>query len=60
MVRGCGMHSMMLWPFLTLLGAALVIVPTIEDSGNRAVVYWLIIPPLVAGALAAWSHFGMS
>jgi hypothetical protein len=53
------MHSMVLWPFLTLVGAAIAFAPTIENSANRAIIYWLVIPPLVAGALAAWSHFGV-
>ena len=54
------MHSMVLWPFLALLAGGVVLVPTIEDSGQRSFVYWVIIPPLLAGILAAWAHFGIS
>ncbi len=54
------MHSFALWPFLTLFAAGITFVPTIEDSGHRSLVYWLLIPPLVAGAVAACSHLGIS
>jgi hypothetical protein len=54
------MHSIMIWPFLTLLTGLVVLVPTIVDSGHRSVVYWLIVPPLVAGILAACSHLAVS
>jgi len=54
------MHSMVLWPLMALLAGAVVLVPTVGDSGNRSIVYWLIIPPLVAGILAAWAHMGIS
>lgn len=54
------MHSMMFWPVLTLLTGAVVVVPAIADSGHRSLVYWLIVPPLVAGMLAACWHFGTS
>jgi hypothetical protein len=54
------MHSVVLWPLLTLAASAIAFVPTITDSGHRSLVYWLIIPPLVAGILAACSHLGVS
>ena len=54
------MHSMGLWPFLTLAAVGLASVPTIEDSGQRAMAYWLVIPPLLAGAFVACSHFWVS
>jgi hypothetical protein len=54
------MHSLVLWPLLTLAASALVFVPTIADSGHRSLAYWLIIPPLVAGILAACSNCGVS
>ena len=54
------MHSMVLWPVLTLVAAVVAFVPTIQDSGSRSVLYWLIIPPLVAGVLAACSHLTVS
>jgi hypothetical protein len=50
------MHPMLLWPFLTLLAAGVALVPMIEDSGHRSLLYWIIIPPLVAGMVAACSH----
>ncbi len=54
------MHSMVLWPCLGLLAGGIAMVPTIEDSGHRSFAYWLILPPLLAGILAAWAHFGNS
>ena len=54
------MHSMVLWPFLTLLAAAIAFVPTIEDSGQRSLVFWLVVPALLAGVIAAFSNFGIS
>jgi hypothetical protein len=53
------MHWNALWPLLSLLAAVIAFVPAVADSGHRSVVYWLVIPPLVAGILAAWSHFGV-
>ena len=54
------MHSMVLWPCLSLLAGGIAMVPTIEDSGHRSFAYWLILPPLLAGIMAAWAHFGIS
>ncbi len=54
------MHSMVMWPFLTLAAGVIAFVPAILDSGHRSLVYWFVIPPLVAGVLAACSHLGIS
>lgn len=54
------MHSLLLWPVLTLLAVAVACAATIEDSFNRSLVYWLVLPPLLVGALAACSHFAFS
>jgi len=54
------MHSMVLWSFLTLAAGVIAIVPAILDSGHRSLVYWLIIPPLLAGILAACSNLAIS
>lgn len=53
------MQSMVLWPCLAMLAAAVTLVPTLEDSGQRAFVYWLIIPLLLTGLVAAWAEFRM-
>ena len=50
------MHPMVLLPVLTLLAAGIAFVPMIEDAGHRSLLYWIIIPPLVAGMVAACSH----
>lgn len=54
------MHSTIFLPLLILLTGVVVVAPTIEDTGHRSLMYWLIVPPLVAGMLAACSHFGAS
>lgn len=54
------MHSMAVWPLLALVSTAMVFVPVIEESGNRSFVYWLILPPLLAGVLAACSQLRVS
>jgi hypothetical protein len=53
-------HSITLWPFFSIAAAALALVPTIQDSGHRSLLYWLVIPPLLAGVLAACSHLSVS
>ena len=47
------MHVVSLCPLLTLAAIGLAFVPTIQDSGIRVLTYWLVIPLLVAGVLAA-------
>ncbi len=43
-----------------LLGATgiLVTAPAIEGTVNRSILYWAIIPPLLMGAIAFYSHNG--
>jgi hypothetical protein len=50
-------HLLVLWPLLTLMAVGVAWTATIEDSFNRSLIYWLVLPPLLAGALAACSHF---
>ena len=54
------MHSIVLWPLLALAASAIALVPTVEDSGYRSLLLWLIIPPLLAGVLAVCSRMGIS
>jgi hypothetical protein len=54
------MHSIILWPILTFVAGAVVLSATVEDSANRSFCYWLILPPLVVGALAAFSRLAFS
>lgn len=51
------MNPVIVWPALIVLAAVLAVVPTIENSGNRIFAYWLLLPPLLAGVVAACSHF---
>jgi hypothetical protein len=57
---GSLMHSIILWPILTFVAGAVVFSATVEDSANRSFFYWLILPPLVVGALAAFSRLAFS
>ncbi len=50
------MHSMALWPFLTVFAAGMAFVQIIEDSGQRSLIYWLLVTVLLAGVMAAVSH----
>ena len=50
------MHSIVLWPVLILVAGAVTLAITVEDSVNRSLFYWLILPPLLLGVLAAYSH----
>jgi len=54
------MHSIVLWPFLTLAASAIALVPTVEDSGHRSLLFWLIIPPLLVGVLTVCTRLGVS
>lgn len=50
------MHSILIWPALTVLAGAIASVPAVEDAGNRAILYWVIVPSLLVGAVAVCSH----
>jgi hypothetical protein len=54
------MHSIVLWPILTFVAGVLAFSATVEDSTNRSFFYWVVLPPLVVGALAAFSRLGLS
>ncbi len=49
---GSGMHSLVIWPVLTVLAGATACLPAVEDAGHRALLSWLILPSLVIGLLA--------
>jgi len=53
------MHLNALWASLSVVAAVIAFVPAITEPGHRAVVYWFLIPSLLVGILAAWSHFGV-
>ena len=50
------MHSILIWPTLTVLAGAIASVSAVEDAGNRAILYWVIVPSLLVGAVAVCSH----
>jgi membrane protein DedA with SNARE-associated domain len=50
------MHSILIWPALTVLAGAIASVPAIEDASNRAILYWVIVPSLLVGAVVVCSH----
>jgi hypothetical protein len=54
------MHSFVLWPVLAFAAGAVACAATIEDSFNRSVLYWVVLPPLMVGILAVCSHFVFS
>jgi hypothetical protein len=50
------MHSIVLWPVLILVAGVVTIAITVEDSVNRSIFYWLVLPPLLLGVMAVYSH----
>ncbi len=54
------MHSIVLWPILTFVAGVVALAVTVEDSANRTFFYWLVLPPLVLGALAVCSRLAFS
>jgi hypothetical protein len=53
------MDQMVLWPTLALFGAAAASIPMIENSHNRAVLYWVVLSPVMLGLLGAAVLFGV-
>ena len=54
------MHSIVLWPVLTFVAGSVACAATVEDSGSRSFFYWVVLPPILVGAVAAVSHFAFS
>ena len=50
------MHSMLFWPALTVLAGAAISIPVVENSANRSILYWIVLPPIAVGVLAIFSH----
>ena len=50
---GSAMPHTVLFPTLALLGAAAASIPVIENSINRAVLYWAVLSPVALGLLGA-------
>lgn len=46
------MHSILIWPVLTILAGTVATAPTLEDAGNRSLVYWMIVPSLLVAFAA--------
>ena len=51
------MHSIVWVPVLILVAGVLTLAITVEDAVNRSFFYWLVLPPLLLGVLAVYSHF---
>lgn len=52
------MHSILLWPALVVMAGVVTFVPAVEDGENRSILYWLVVPTLVVGAAAIFTHIG--
>ena len=52
------MHSILLWPALMVLAGAMVSAPVVENSSNRAILYWFVLPSLAVGVAAVFSSLG--
>lgn len=53
------MVQTMLYPTLALLGAAIASIPMIQNSNNRAILYWAVLSPAALGLLGAAVLFGI-
>ncbi len=45
------MSHVFLWPTLALLGAVAASIPAVQNSNNRAVLYWVVLSPMALGLL---------
>ena len=52
------MHSMLILPALMILAGAVVTAPAVENSSNRAILYWLVLPSLAVGVAAMFVRVG--
>ncbi len=52
------MHALLALPALVLIAGVVTSVPAVHDGGNRAILYWLVLPSLVAGVAAMFTRFG--
>lgn len=52
------MQSMLILPALMILAAAMVTAPAVENSSNRAILYWLVLPSLAVGIAAMFARMG--
>ena len=51
------MQSILILPALMVLAGALVTTPAVENSSNRAILYWLVLPCLAVG-IAVFARVG--
>jgi hypothetical protein len=52
------MQSMLILPALIMLAGAVVTAPAVENSSNRAILYWLVLPSLAVGVAAMFARVG--
>ena len=50
------MHTILTSAALIVPAAVLVTAPTVEDAGNRSILYWVVIPPMLFGLVAVGTH----
>lgn len=43
------MGHMLIWPTLALLAGSAALIPMVENSNNRAILYWVVLSPLALG-----------
>lgn len=53
-------HSIVVWPVLAFVASVLALAVTVEDSANRSFFCWVVLPPLVVGALAVYVRLAFS
>ena len=53
------MNQILLWPALVVLAGAAASIPVVQNSTNRAVLYWLVLSPLALGLAGALCLLGI-
>lgn len=43
------MGHMLIWPTLALFAGAATTIPMVENSSNRAILYWVVLSPAALG-----------
>jgi hypothetical protein len=52
------MQSILILPALMVLAGAVVTAPAVENSSNRSILYWLVLPSLAVGVVAMFARVG--
>jgi len=46
------MPQILLWPTLAVLAGVCAIIPAVQNTTTRSILYWLVLSPLVLGLVS--------